>query len=153
MATIMQRRCRKRRFRPALDPLESRECQTITGLQAVVAPQILKPPNGRFVTVTVKGEIGESGKQAPIVKFQVIDEYRQVQPGGRVKLVLVEPGRYKFAFQAALQATVASNDKPGRLYFISIAAEDAQGSLGQMLHVLVPNPNSGASTSAKPRKR
>lgn len=134
----MQFARRSRPFRPGVLALETRELATITALDVRAFPRVLTPPNGRFAPITVIGELFETRAHPPAARFQVVDEYRQVQPKGRINLVNLGGGRFGFAFQFRLQASVATSDKPGRLYFISIAATDFDGSLGKTLHVLVP---------------
>jgi hypothetical protein len=51
--------------------------------------------------------------------YQVIDEYRQIQPSGRVTLV---DGTYTFT--VGLQASRNGNDHDGRRYTIEVSATD-----------------------------
>jgi hypothetical protein len=107
---------------------------------------VVFPPNGRFVPITVVGSVSVRPRgAAPIVNFQVVDEYRLNQPSGRVKIVAVpnSPGHFQFKFKVRLPASVAASDKSGRQYFLTVAARDTNGSAGRVFPIIVPNPEQG----------
>src|SRR3954451_15250170 len=101
------------------EPLDSRELPTlITTLTATLAPALLFPPNGRFVPVTVTGTVQEFNfaggrltqlapsqiKTPPTTNIQVVDEYRRVEPHGRIALT-PRAKDYTFTFTTYLQAS------------------------------------------------
>jgi hypothetical protein len=57
--------------------------------------------------------------------YQVIDEYRQIQPQGSVPIA---DGSY--AFTVALEASRRGNDRDGRSYTIVVSATDVAGNQG-----------------------
>jgi hypothetical protein len=146
------RRTRKQ-WMPEINTLERRELPAITALHVTAAPMILTPPQGQYVKVLVKGELFNNSKNSlPQLRYQVTDEYRQIQPAGPVVLTPLGGGRFSFQFRVALQARVASADTQGRLYFMAVIGEDANGSLGRTLHFLVPNGPVPKSANAAARR-
>jgi hypothetical protein len=126
--------------------LEPRKLLTLTGFDAEARPRILFPANDRSVPVVVTGTVTVQEKRAiPSVNFQVVDEYRRVQPAGPVKAKRVpgQQGAFAFSFTVPLQAKVRAHDKSGRQYYIVVAARESTGSVGKVLAVLVPNPDIG----------
>ena len=104
------------------------------------SPATLWPPNGRMVTVTVPGTITDepdgSGVHASSAAYQVMDEYRQIQPSD--SLTLGADGRYPFT--VALQASRNGNDEDGRQYMIAMSAKDN-----------ADNPGVASTTATVPR--
>jgi hypothetical protein len=101
-------------------------------------PKTLWPPNGRLVTVTVSGTITDAGSGvAPGTEiYEVSDEYGRVQPSGHI--TLDAKGNYTFTIQ--LQASRNGNDRDGRLYTITVSAQDKEGNMGSALaRVIVPH--------------
>jgi hypothetical protein len=92
------------------------------------SPETLWPPNGKLVTVTVSGTITDEsgGSGVSSATYQVIDEYRQIQPSGSAPLGA--DGRYTFT--VALQASRRGNDLNGRHYTIIVSATDTAGNRG-----------------------
>jgi hypothetical protein len=142
--------------RPTLDVLETRELLTFTGFTADNRPKILFPANTRFVPIVITGTVNILEKRlVPQLNFQVVDEYRLIQPSGPVKARRLEgqPGAFTFSFTVSLQAKVRAHDRFGRQYFITVAARDSKGSVGKVLPVLVPNPDMGPPQGASPSGR
>lgn len=102
-------------------------------------PTILWPPNGRMVSVVVRGRIidtGGSGLAASSIGYAVIDEYRRVQPAGHI--ALNSAGEY--AFTILLQTSRQGNDRNGRQYMIQVRATDRAGNRGmKSANVIVPH--------------
>jgi hypothetical protein len=93
-----------------------------------VTPDILWPPTGAMLTVTVSGTITDanSGVNAASAAFSVADEYGAIQPSGAV--VLGSGGA--FSFTTLLQATRRGSDGDGRHYTVTIRATDNAGNVG-----------------------
>jgi hypothetical protein len=91
-------------------------------------PNILWPPNGKTVAVTVSGTITDaaSGVDPSSATFAVNDEYGQVQPSGG--LTLGPGGSYSFGI--SLIASRNGNDLDGRSYTISVTAKDYASNVG-----------------------
>jgi len=98
-------------------------------------PSTLWPPNGKMVPVTVSGAITDalSGVDPSTAAFNVVDEYGQVQPHGRVSLC--HGGSYSFTVY--LQASRNGNDKDGRHYTITVSAKDYAGNPGSGSAVVI----------------
>jgi hypothetical protein len=133
----------RRRLAPDLAALtlERRELLTITDFHAAIAPQILFPPNGESLPVFVTGSYRVGTKHNPAqANFQVVDEYRLVQPQGNVKSRAVpnKPGVFAFSFKTYLQARVASSDSNGRLYTMVVAVTETNDSAGRTFGIWVP---------------
>jgi hypothetical protein len=114
-----------------------------------VSPDVLWPPNGKFVTVTVAGMASDSlsGVNAQALKFHVVDEYGRVEPSGRITN-LAETGvtafggfsHIDFSFQVQLQARRFGFDKNGRHYTIDVSAGDMAGNTAfASAQVVVPH--------------
>lgn len=98
----------------------------------------LWPPNGRLVSVTLSGTITDigSGVNANTAEYAVQDEYREVQPFG--KITLNPAGNYSFTI--LLRAGRRGNDLNGRQYTIRVSAKDSAGNRGvQWARVTVPH--------------
>lgn len=129
---------RHRQCRVEVTPLEGR-CLMFAGATATVTPDVLFPPNGRFVPVTVTGQVIETNKRlTPTASFQVIDEYRRVEPSGPITLVRRPDGNYDYSFTIRLQARRATQYPAGRRYYIIVAASDSEGGTGPTVAVQVP---------------
>jgi hypothetical protein len=101
-------------------------------------PRVLAPPNGQLVPVTIAGKITDSasGVNASTAEYRVIDEYRLVQPKG--KMALDSAGNYRFTI--LLRASRLWNDLNGRQYTIRVNAKDNAGSRGvNWARVTVPH--------------
>ncbi len=130
----------RRAFRPALGNLEKRELLATTVSVLMATPATLNPPNNRFVTVAVFGNVIESNPKAtPRAVFKVIDQYRRIEPGGRVALTKVTPTVYAFSFTVVLQAQRGQTDLGGRHYYILVGSEDTQNAGGRTVAVFVPH--------------
>jgi hypothetical protein len=101
-----------------------------------VTPNVLWPPNHKFVTVTLTGVATDSlsGVNASTLRFHVVDEYGQVEPSGTItKIVTNGPTGFRgyesvdFSFQVMLQASRLGTDKDGRHYTIDVTAGDIAG--------------------------
>ncbi len=148
-----------RGFRPAVAALESRELQATAVSTLMITPAILSPPNGRYVQVTVSGKVIESSeKVTPKARFQVVDEYARIQPGGVVTLTKQTPTVYTYRFTITLQASRASVDTSGRQYNVIVGAQDNQNAHGLAVSALVPQKTitptkSALSVSVKEMRR
>jgi hypothetical protein len=116
---------------------------------ATVSPNILWPPNGKFVAVHVTGVATDSlsGVNPATLRFSVQDEYGKVQPSGAITDI-TEVGRtpfggfqdVAFSFQVMLQARRHGFDFDGRQYTIMVSAFDMAGNAGaNSAMVLVPH--------------
>ena len=142
-----------RRIAPAVDPLESRMLMYFSLTPTSVVPSTLWPPNGRFVPVTVSGSatefsiVGVAHPKQVIGQlpggqkgqFQVVDEYRVIEPSGPMTLVNEANGHFNYSFTIDLQAS--RNDKAiaGRRYYITVELHDSDGWFGQTVAVQVPH--------------
>ncbi len=133
------KRRRSPRCRPELARLEERTSLASLAVTAKATPNIL-PPSGRYVPVTVSGLITEPGKTPPDARFQVVDEYRRVEPARRLSLKPYKKGYLSYSFTIYLQAWSSAKDPSGRHYYILVAASDSKGSAGKTIPVVVPNP-------------
>ncbi|MEW6034836.1 MAG: S8 family serine peptidase, partial [Chloroflexota bacterium] len=83
-----------------------------------VTPDVLSPPNGKMVPVTISGmakdEAGGSG--LGLLRIVVRDEYGKVQPGVA-----------RFGTTILLEASRMGKDKDGRTYTITVTASDVAG--------------------------
>jgi hypothetical protein len=136
---IRPRRGPSHRFRPTVSGLEDRRLPATAVANLLITPSVLTPPNNRFVKVEVSGNILETATRIiPDVVFHVSDEYRRIEPSGRVILTGLSPTVYSFKFTITLQASRSSQDQDGRQYFVTVASTDRDGSQGHTLPVLVP---------------
>jgi hypothetical protein len=114
-----------------------------------VSPNVLWPPNGKFVTVTVTGVASDtlSGVNASSLAFHVVDEYGTVEPSGPITSISpTGPNAFggdahvAFTFQVMLQARRHGFDRDGRQYTIDVTLSDMAGNAS--LHtaaVIVPH--------------
>jgi len=103
-----------------------------------VNTKTLWPPNGQMVPVTVRGTIqdADSGMNDSSVGYEVIDEYREVQPSGH--MALDSAGNYSFT--VLLRASCDGKDKDGRIYQIQVRAQDNAGNRAvKWSNVIVPH--------------
>lgn len=104
-------------------------------------PDVLWPPNGRMVPITISGiiadnEPGGTGVDAKSVDYAVADEYGLVQTADGVSLL--PDGSYSFVVY--LQAFRHGNDGNGRQYLITVTAQDQAGNTGSATAtVIVPH--------------
>jgi hypothetical protein len=104
-----------------------------------VSPQFLWPPNGKFVTVTVTGVAKDtlSGVDPNALRYQVQDEYGEVQPSGSIIAVSGSGptafGGFQevhFSFQVSVQARRFGFDLDGRQYTIDVMGPDLASNVG-----------------------
>jgi FG-GAP-like repeat len=97
-------------------------------------PTTLWPPNGKLAPVTISGTIvdTESGVNASTAAYDVMDEYRMVQPSGSI--ALGSGGSYSFTI--LLQPSRSETDKNGRAYTITVSAKDNAGNFSSALAVV-----------------
>lgn len=137
-----------RNYRPAVHGLEDRQVPAIADIKAIAVPNLLTPPGNQYVKVNVSGYVTDTGTQLPLVHFQTVDEYRIYEPSGPIALrPTTDPKTYDFNFDIVLRARRANVDQTGRLYTITVAAQDQDGSRGIILPVLVPH---GLTAPPKP---
>jgi hypothetical protein len=150
---------RSRRCALEFSPLEDRTLLSFMAT-SIQASQTILPPNNKFVPVTITGTFQEyhvvvtgTGAQAKATvidavqpgpkrsSFQVVDQYRKVQPQGKISLVLTDPvkGKYSYSFTVNLQATRRNADIFGRHYNIIVGAGDSDGWNGEVVTILVPH--------------
>lgn len=91
-------------------------------------PNILWPPKGEMVRITISGTITDSGSGVDLSSpfYVVRDEYGVIQPTGPITL----SGRGTYSFTTALQASRLGSDRDGRHYTISVSAKDKVGNIG-----------------------
>jgi hypothetical protein len=112
-----------------------------TNIVAKATPNILSPPDGRFVKVTVTGSFQESATNAsPTGFFYVTDQYGDVAPRAEIPLQrsATNPSTLDFSFTLDLQAKRGSMTYNGRQYDILVGARDAAGAVGKTIAVNVP---------------
>jgi hypothetical protein len=98
----------------------------------------LWPPNGKLVPVTIHGNISDVGVgvNPRSAAFAVTDEYGRVQPAGSI---VIQPNG-DYSFRVSLEASRAGEDADGRLYTVTIQAEDVVANIGSTaVHVTVPH--------------
>lgn len=151
-----------RRFLASVDALEGRQLLTFAIQTVQITPQVLWPPNGRFVPVHVSGTAiefhypGHPPTQfidlpgPKVGQFHVTDEYRQNNPFGSFVPVHVTGNQFTFSFTVNLQAKRATEFPQGRRYYVSIGLNDSDGWNGKTYAVWVPKslPPGFASTHA-----
>ena len=121
--------------------LEARQLLTVSALKATLIPQIVYPVTGQYVPITIAGSYRTGPNDPPAqANFQVVDEYREVQPHGNVKSFPVpgSPGLYTFSFRTYLQSEVASGDSDGRLYTVAMSARQSNNSVGNSYGIWIP---------------
>lgn len=108
---------------------------TPPAITAVATPALLWPPNGKPVSVTVRGTISDTSRLAG-ARFKVTDEYGLVQPAGPI--TVAANGTYSVTL--SLVADRNGNDNDGRKYTIIIVATDQGGNEGSATTtVIVPH--------------
>jgi hypothetical protein len=104
-----------------------------------VTPNVLWPPNGKLVAVTVTGIASDSlsGVNASSLGFHVVDEYGKVEPSGSItNITRLNPTSFggsaqvDFTFQVMLQVRRFGFDRDGRQYTIDVTASDMAGNTG-----------------------
>jgi hypothetical protein len=118
-------------------------------VKETASPNILWPPNGKFVTVTVTGTATDtlSGVNPSSLRFHVVDEYGRVQPAGLItdmsESIATSFGGFEVvnsSFQVSLQSRRFGFDFDGRQYHIDVAAMDMAGNVGfSSTEVTVPH--------------
>ena len=98
-------------------------------------PATLWPPNGKMVKVSVSGTITDatSGVDLTGVSFRVTDEYGSIQPRGPV--TLGADGSYSFA--VSLEASRRGIDLDGRVYTVTMSAQDQAGNTASTSRMVV----------------
>jgi hypothetical protein len=97
-------------------------------------PSSLWPPNHKFDPVTVNGHVADdSSNVRRVVRYQVFDEYGQVQPSGAA--TVHANGNYSFVVR--LQSSRLGQDKDGRQYTIVVWATDPAGHTGSATALVV----------------
>jgi len=114
-----------------------------------VSPNVLWPPNGKFVTVTVTGVASDalSGVNASSLAFHVVDEYGTVEPSGPITSIspagptaLGGDAQVTFTFHVMLQARRHGFDRDGRQYTIDVTLSDMAGNTSlDTATVIVPH--------------
>jgi hypothetical protein len=112
--------------------------QTPPDVMCSATPDILWPPDGKSVQVTLSGTV--TAGTAPIVPgavdYSVMDEYGLVQPSGNISF---DPGG-TFSVGVPLIASRKGNDPDGRRYTIVVTARDQIGNAGSCsITVIVPH--------------
>jgi hypothetical protein len=120
--------------------LETRELPVITALTVAARPNILEPPNNRYVAVEVSGTITDTRGLPRSAAFRVIDQYRKIEPRGPLALTPTSTkNQFAYDFTIHLQARRADNIVAGRHYYVIISAGDQDGGVGRTIPVLVPH--------------
>jgi hypothetical protein len=131
----------RRRAAISVTPLEDRRLLYFAST-LVATPSVLFPPTGRFVPVVISGsftELNHPPQKRQLGAFQVIDEYRRIEPSGPVALTFQGQNKFTFSFTLNLQASRSLNTPPGRRYYITVAALDSDGWSGKTVAVWVPH--------------
>jgi hypothetical protein len=134
---------RKRRIVGEVLALEQRQLMYYSAT-LMANPQILFPPTGRGVTVTISGTFTELNHPVkptdpiPQAAYTVVDDYRQIQPKGAIQLTYVSGNTYSFSFPLKLQAKRASDIPGGRHYYVTVAALDSFGWSGAIDNPVQP---------------
>jgi hypothetical protein len=101
-------------------------------------PSFLWPPNGKLVPVVIRGTMTDagSGVDPATTSFAVTDEYRRIQPSGRVSI----GSGGAFSLTVRLESQRTGGDKDGRSYVVRLNARDRVGHSTQAaITVLVPH--------------
>ena len=155
-------RASRRVLTPSVAPLESRNLLNFS-VKLTATPDVLFPANGQWVPVEIQGVATEfqvitlpGGKfrldfedlpGAKQAELEVIDEYRQYQLDGPIKLTDEGGGTFTFEETIYLQAKRAKEFAAGRRYYITVGAHDSTGWAGTTIAVQVPP---GGPATAKP---
>ena len=128
----------RRAYVPRLDALESRQLLAVGPVKATVMPAILKA-TGRYVPVVVTGTIIDGLPPGRVqANFRVVDEYRRVEPQGRIAIHKIDPNTFGFTFTTYLQAKRSKSVPDGRHYYITVSAGDRDNGNGTTIAVFVP---------------
>lgn len=108
--------------------------QTPPSITCIATPNILWPPNGKLISVTISGSImaGTSPLASNTTSFSVADSEQQIQSSGTI--TLASDGSYSFA--VSLPAAREGADKNGRQYGISVQSGDQIGNQALCLAVV-----------------
>jgi hypothetical protein len=130
---------RSRRLRPKVDGLEDRRLLNIDKFLVTATPKVLRPPDGRFVPVTVSGSFETSIGSKPKGFFYVTDQYGRIEPRGAVALHTAgAPNLFSFSFTIYLQAKRGSQTMNGRQYDLLVGASDSDVTASKTIFVWVP---------------
>ncbi len=134
--------------RPSAESLEPRCVPTGPGLTLSVSPQILRPidPSNQphavsvqhVLPVTLAGEVAGAGKDAPVVRYQVIDSDGRFEPKGSAHVMPVRAGRYVYFTRIGLSDHRDPRFPGVRRYEVIVTARDAAGSARAAAIVTVP---------------
>lgn len=104
-------------------------------VSCTASSNILWPPNGKSVLITVSGTIsaGSSLLSPDGAGYRVSDEYGQVEPGGSIT---IGPGG-SYSFAVSLIAARDGNDRDGRAYTIVVNSEDTAGEVGSCSAIVI----------------
>ena len=99
--------------------------QTPLTITCIATPNILWPPDGKLISVTISGSVtaGTSPLASNTTSFSVADSEQQIQSSGSI--TLASDGSYSFA--VSLPAAREGSDKNGRQYGISVQSGDQTG--------------------------
>jgi hypothetical protein len=123
---------------------------TPPAITIAATPDILWPPNGKLIPVTVSGTITDkdSNVDAITATYEVKDEYGLIQPSGQIT-TLDASGHYSFRIQ--LQASRNGNDADGRQYTITVRAVDDEGNAGSAPAIVIVPHDQGQGRSSAAR--
>jgi hypothetical protein len=146
-------RHRRSRRRPEVDALEERRLLAVSNLVVTAVPNILSPPDGRYVPVTVSGQLVATSASPPKGFFFVTDQYRAIEPRGAVALHPASTANlFTYSFTIHLRAKRGSQTPNGRQYDILVGATDKDNTAFKTIAVLVPkdavHPRGPATTIA-----
>jgi hypothetical protein len=113
-------------------------CTNPPAITVAANPSFLWPPNGLLVPVTISGTIIEPSVGCTVrsAAYSVTDEYGEPQPGGPVNL---DPGG-AYSLTVLLEASRSGADIDGRVYTVTVIAENRVGKTGwQVGTVIVPH--------------
>jgi hypothetical protein len=104
-------------------------------VSCTASSNILRPPNGKSVPITVSGTItaGSSPLSHDGAGYTVSDEYGLVQPSGSI---IIGPGG-SYSFAVSLVAARDGNDRDGRMYTIVVNSEDTAGEVGSCSAIVI----------------
>jgi len=103
-----------------------------------LTPTVLWPPNGKLEPVTLSGTITAAGCRINpnSVTYVVQDEYGEVEPSGTIEL---NTGSV-YSLSVELQASRRGSDDDGRLYTLTVRAENDEGDAASVSRtVIVPH--------------
>lgn len=98
--------------------------QTAPVVTVMASPTTLWPPNHRYVSVEVTGQVTDSGSgPASTVSWSVMDSDGQLHPMGTARV----DSNGTFTFDVSLQASRRGQDFGGRIYTIMVTGSDTAG--------------------------